>query len=45
MVQGLSFYVGQLVEEVWKDYVQIQLIQGEKWEALGLSCDSAAGLQ
>ena len=41
--QRLTFC--QLVEEVWKDYVQIQLTQGEKWEALGLSCDSAAGLQ
>ena len=45
MVQDLSFCASQLVEEVWKDYVQIQSTQGEKWEALGLFCDSAAGLQ
>ena len=38
-----TFY--QLVEEVWKDFIQIQWTQGEKWEALGLSCDSAVGLQ
>ena len=39
----VTFY--QLVEEVWKDFVQIQWTQGEKWESLGLSCDSVAGLQ
>ena len=41
--QRLTFC--QLVEEAWKDYIQIQLTQREKWEALGLSCNSAAGLQ